>query len=111
MASPILIAVKLVAAIAAAISLNWLVSNVDTHSLHIQLGLQSQLESAHRPRPPLPRSETPGIDVGGLDIIECMCSGPVGTDIRGWLGLWFVTVLIGGLPAAVLARSCDLRED
>ena len=48
MASSIRITVKFVAAILATISLNWLVSNVDIHSDHIQLGLQSQLESAQR---------------------------------------------------------------
>jgi hypothetical protein len=100
------IAVKSVAAILAAISLNWLVSNIDTHGDHIQLGLQSQLESAQHPRPPAPHFETDVIYAAGLDTIDMVIvCGPVFTDISGWVGLWLVTVVVGGLPTAVLARS------
>lgn len=108
MASSIRVAIRVVAAVVAAISLSWLVSNVDTHGGHLQLGLQSQLESAQQPRPPMPRIQPTDTDAADLDVIhmyECMCPGPLGSDIRGWFGLWLVTVVVGGLPTAVLARS------
>ena len=114
MASSIRVAVKSVAAILAAISLNWLVSNVDTHSDHVQLGLQSHLESAQHPRPRFPPLETTEIDAAGPDVIhmyECMCAGPVGGDIRGWVGLWIVTAVIGGLPTAVVVRATYAKTD
>ena len=107
MTRAIRIAVKSAAAIVIAISLNWLVSNVDTHGDHIQVGLQSLLESAQQRRPPAPRIETDEIDAARLDTIDMFiaCGPALSTNISGWVGLWLVTVVVGGLPTAVLARS------
>ena len=100
--------ISIVAAAITVAGLCWLVSNVNTHGDHVQLGVISHLRytpqtpvTARMPEPN--RLETAGLDM--IEMYECMCPAPMGTDIRGWWGLWLVTALIGGLPTAVLARS------
>ena len=44
---------------------------------------------------------------GGLELVEMYaCTwGPPVDDISGWVGLWVLTLLIGGVPTALLMRS------
>ena len=102
-------ALRIVSAAIAAAGLWWLVSNVNAHGDHIQRDFRSYYEQRVIAPAALPVIETRHPEGGGgLDLIhmyECMCGGPIGADIRGWFGLWLVTVLVGGLPTAILARS------
>jgi hypothetical protein len=36
---------------------------------------------------------------------ECMCGPSPLTDIKGWVGLWLVTLFVGALPTAVVIRA------
>jgi hypothetical protein len=111
-------AVRIAAAFCAICALAWLVDNVDTHGNQLQTGLANALAHDDLAKPSMVRGRSagdvpPASDVGvppapGLDLIdmyECMCGPSPATDIKGWVGLWLVTVLIGGLPTAVLIRA------
>jgi hypothetical protein len=102
------IAATCIAAVVAGTSLYWLVWNVDRHSEHIRQDLAAHL--THNQLRPVrtvserieERAEQDPLE-GGFDIID-VCYQPL-PDAKGWLGLWFVTALIGGAPTAVLVRS------
>ena len=87
--------VRIVAAIVMTCSLAWLADNVNTHGNWINSEVDAAFEEFQR---------TPLGDPEGLNLIECMC-GPPAYGVGGWVGLWLVTVLIGGVPTAVLIRA------
>ena len=96
-----------VAALVAVCSLLWLVDNVNIHGNHLAAGFEASLKGfAAYPAPVTASSfDTPPNTVG-LDLIDMYeCSwGPPLPDIGGWVGLWLVTAVVGGLPTAVLIR-------
>ena len=103
---------RIAAAIVASIGLAVLVWNIDRHSGHVQQGLISQLKHAPSKVVDTPVLKPAGLETAGLDLIdmyECMCGGAALGDIRGWVGLWLVTVLVGGLPMAILLRSSSIE--
>lgn len=103
--------IRIVAAVSAITALAWLVDNVNTHGDEVQRG--THLALSYEPRavktPPAsqPTPATDGLDL--IDMYECMCAAPIGADIKGWVGLWFVTLLVGGIPTAILLRFRDAR--
>jgi hypothetical protein len=99
-------AVRIAAAIVATIGLAVLVWNVDRHGDHVQQGLISQLKHTQSEPVATPAVRADGPETTGLDLIdmyECMGCGTL-PDIKGWVGPWLVTVMIGGVPTAILLR-------
>jgi hypothetical protein len=97
-----------VSALVAVWALACLVDNVNTHSDHIQRSFASTIEgfsaeSMGAPRE-WPRDSPPNGEKASIDSIEIHHVHAALSDIRGWLGLWLVAALTGGLPTAVLIR-------
>ena len=105
--------IRITAAVIAACGLSLLVAGINGHGNNVQRGLANGLAQVGRSAPSAPE---PVRDVrelefseagGGLDLVDmyqCMCGGISG-DISGWVGLWLLTLLIGGIPTAVIVRS------
>ena len=99
-------AIRSIAKVLVVWALGWLLLNVNAHSDRITQKATSALVQlqAHVRSASVPRSVNEG--GGGLHLIEmfeCMCQ-PLGSGGGGWVGLWLVTALIGGVPTAVLLR-------
>ncbi|MBY0497905.1 MAG: hypothetical protein K2Y23_27160 [Cyanobacteria bacterium] len=103
--------VRIIAAVIAACGLALVMVSVNTHGDRAQRAVlsvireQSERVKEQRARE---RAEEVRVTSGGLnlvDMFECMCGEPLGTDLRGWIGLWLVTVLVGGVPTAIILRK------
>jgi hypothetical protein len=102
--------IRIAAAVITLCGLALLVLSLNTHGDHAQAGVasfvrdQSQgvLEQRARERV---SDATGGGGLEVVDMFQCMCATPLGTDIRGWVGLWLVTVMVGGVPTAILLGS------
>ena len=105
--------IRIVAAVCALCAMAWLVWNVNHHGDELQQGLAANLTPPKVTIIAEPVKQVSPAAPAGLDLIdmyECMCSSPsIGADISGWVGLWFVTFLIGGIPTAILLRFRDAR--
>ena len=99
---------RIAAAVIAACGLSLVVVTVNAHGDHTQLGVSSFLRAQSQVVPKQRSGESMQEGGGGLELIDmfqCMCGGGISTDIRGWVGLWMLTVLVGGVPTAVVLRS------
>src|SRR4026207_374547 len=102
---------RIIAAVIATIGLCVLVAGINAHGDNVQRGFALGLtqkgpvaSSAVREA----REPEFGEAGGGLDLVDrYRCpGGPLASDdISGWVGVWLLTLLIGGLPTAVLLRS------
>jgi hypothetical protein len=104
---------RIAAGVIAACGLSVLVAGINEHGDNVQRRLANGLAQVSRSAPsaPKPVREARGLEFGeagaGLDLVDmyqCMCGGISG-DISGWVGLWLLTLLIGGVPTAVIVRS------
>lgn len=114
-----LLAIRVTAAIIAVAGLVWLTANINTHGEELQRGLAGTVDR-HPIAPvvvPQAPAQVPAVqqsnelqfdessaDLELVEMYQCMC-GASSDDIRGWVGLWLVTVLVGGLPTAVLVHA------
>ena len=105
-----LLDLRVIAAVVAAFSMAWLLSNIDTHSQLIERNMAGTFAGIQTWVPPPPPTseprlpEAPGLDV--VQIYECLCGYSAAQyGVGGWIGLWLVTFLVGGIPTAVLAHS------
>jgi hypothetical protein len=104
--------IRIFAATIAVAGLALVVLSVNTHGDRATLGvfaaLRAQSQALVQARARERARENQWMAGGGLELVDmfqCMCAGPLGTDIRGWVGLWIVTVVLGGVPTAVLLRN------
>jgi hypothetical protein len=104
--------IRIAAAVIATCGLSLLVAGVNAHGDNVQRGLANGLTQDGRSAPPAPEPvrEARELEFGqstGLDLVEMyQCTwGPTVDDISGWVGLWMLTVVVGGLPTAVVLYS------
>jgi len=98
--------IRIAAAVIAACGLSLVVVSVNAHGDHTQVGVSSFLRTQSQVVPKQRSSEWMQ-EGGGLELVDmyqCMCGG-VNGDISGWIGLWLLTLLVGGVPTAVIVRS------
>ena len=105
--------IRITAAVIATCGLSVLVAGINGHGDNVQRGLANGLAQVSRSAPSAPEPVRDSREVefgeagGGLDLVDmyqCMCGGVSG-DISGWVGVWLLTLLIGGVPTAVILRS------
>ena len=106
---------RIVALVIAVCSLAWMVANVNTHGDEVRGGVSSFLKVQAvqtRAQQSLVRERESSMAGGGLDLVDMyQCTwGSPGSDIRGWVGLWLVTMLIGGVPTAVFVHAESRRR-
>ena len=97
---------RIFCAVLASCALGLLVTSVTVHgdNLYDKFAQAIGQVQVHATAPRVTTS--PGLEGGGgLDLVECMCGYTSYYGIGGWLGLWVVTVIFGGLPTAVLLRA------
>ena len=104
--------IRIAAAVIAACGFSLLVAGINAHGDNVERGFAMFLAQVGRPAPPAPEpilaarefefGQSTGLDL--VDMYSCNW-GPNVDDISGWVGLWMLTVLVGGLPTAVVLRS------
>src|SRR6185436_10337461 len=102
--------IRIAAAVMAAFGFSLLVAGVNAHGDNVQRGFAAFLAAPSAPSAPEPIREVRELEFGestGLDLVDMyQCTwGPTLDDISGWVGLWILTVLVGGLPTAVVLYS------
>jgi hypothetical protein len=106
MSRPRISRLRIIAAVIATIALSVLVDTVNTHGNKISNdvggSIDQRIATPLQTRSPR-RLENSHAAPDVIEMVECMC-GPPAYGVGGWIGLWFLTVLVGGVPTAVLLR-------
>ena len=102
---------RIIAAVIATIGLCVLVAGINAHGDNVQRGFALGLtqkgpvasSAVREAREPEFGEAGAGLDL--VDMYQCTCGPLASDDISGWVGVWLLTLLIGGVPTAVLLRS------